>query len=143
MLVAQTGEIGRMAESENDAAEKRESLRARRRRVRRKAFFSALRKNLGPFYFLAVAAASVAAAAVGILALHEPAAAAVSLVLLEDAIVFCLQDVPVWLHLLVVAVQASAGLASGHAPLVLVCAALYLVGIFSLRLARGGRRGEG
>lgn len=142
MLVAQTGEIGRMAESENDAAEKRESLRARRRRVRRKAFFSALRKNLGPFYFLAVAAASVAAA-VGILALHEPAAAAVSLVLLEDAIVFCLQDVPVWLHLLVVAVQASAGLASGHAPLAFVCAALYLVGIFSLRLARGGRRGEG
>lgn len=71
-----------------------------------------------------------------ILGLHMAPVPVCIIVLLEAGMIVCLHDVPVWLHGLVVAAQAVAGIATGNTVFMLLCCVLYLVGILALRLFR-------
>ena len=58
------------------------------------------------------------------------------IVLIEVAIAACLQEVPVWVHAVVVAVQLVAGVLCGRAVFCLLCILIYVFAILTLREAR-------
>ena len=72
-----------------------------------------------------------------ILALGVPAIPVCIIVLLEVGIVATLHDVPIWLHGAVVIAQIVAGALVGNLIFMILCAIIYLVGIFSFRFFRG------
>lgn len=71
-----------------------------------------------------------------ILGLHVPAVAVCVIVLLEAGMVVCLHDVPIWLHGLVIAMQAAAGVVLDHFVFMLLCCVVYLVGILALKFLK-------
>lgn len=71
-----------------------------------------------------------------ILGLHIPAVPVCVIVLLEAGMAVCLHDVPIWLHSLVIAAQAIAGIATGNVVFMLLCCVIYLAGIFALKYLR-------
>lgn len=73
---------------------------------------------------------------ISILALKIPAVPVCVIVLIEAALAVCLHDVPIWLHGLVVIAQIIAGVLAGGMIFMILCAAMYLVGILSLRFWR-------
>lgn len=71
-----------------------------------------------------------------ILGLKMPAVPVCVLLLLEAGMALCLHDVPIWLHGLVLLVQVLVGILAGKLVFMILCAAMYLVFIFSLRFWR-------
>ena len=58
------------------------------------------------------------------------------IVLIEVAIAACLQEVPVWVHAVVAAVQLVAGAICGRVVFCLLCILIYVFAILTLREAR-------
>lgn len=73
---------------------------------------------------------------VSILALNMPVVSVCILILLEAAIAACLQQVPIWLHAVVVIAEILLGVLCGKALLMVICTVVYLTGIFALKLLR-------
>ncbi len=73
---------------------------------------------------------------ISILGLGIPAVPVCVLVLLEAGMALCLHDVPIWLHGLAVLAQILAGALAGKLIFIVLCAAMYLVFILSLRFWR-------
>lgn len=73
---------------------------------------------------------------ISILGLGIPAVPVCVLVLLEAGMALCLRDVPIWLHGLAVLAQILAGALAGKLIFIVLCAAMYLVFILSLRFWR-------
>lgn len=71
-----------------------------------------------------------------ILGLRMPAVPVCVMVLLEAGMALCLHDVPVWLHGVVLLAQALVGALAGKLVFMILCAAMYLVFILSLRFWR-------
>ncbi len=74
---------------------------------------------------------------VSILGLGMPAVPVCVIILLEAGMALCLHDVPVWLHGLVVLAEILVGALAGKLIFMVLCAAMYLVFILSLRFWRG------
>lgn len=73
---------------------------------------------------------------ISILGLGIPAVPVCVLVLLEAGMALCLHDVPIWLHGLAVLAQILVGALAGKLIFIVLCAAMYLVFILSLRFWR-------
>ena len=58
------------------------------------------------------------------------------IVLIEVAIAACLQEVPVWVHAVIAAVQLVAGAFCGRVVFCLLCILIYVFAILTLREAR-------
>lgn len=71
-----------------------------------------------------------------ILGLRMPAVPVCVMVLLEAGMALCLHDVPVWLHGVVLLAQTLVGALAGKLVFMILCAAMYLVFILSLRFWR-------
>lgn len=71
-----------------------------------------------------------------ILGLGLPAVPVCVMVLIEAGIALCLHDVPIWLHGMALLVQALVGVLAGKLVFMILCAAMYLVFILSLRFWR-------
>ena len=56
--------------------------------------------------------------------------------MIEVAIAACLQEVPVWVHAVVAAVQLVAGAICGRVVFCLLCILIYVFAILTLREAR-------
>lgn len=80
-----------------------------------------------------VIVAALAVILISILGLKIPAVPVCVIVLIEAALAVCLHDVPIWLHGLVVIAEMIAGILTGGTIFMILCAAMYLVGILSLR----------
>ena len=70
------------------------------------------------------------------LILFAEVVAALAIVLIEVAIAACLQEVPVWVHAVVAAVQLVAGAICGRVVFCLLCILIYVFAILTLREAR-------
>ncbi|MDD6056664.1 MAG: hypothetical protein PUB98_00150 [Clostridiales bacterium] len=118
--------------------EKRVSIKERRRQSQNqnREIAGMLGENKKMMILFCVIVAILAVLLISILGLRVAAIPVCVMVLIEMAMSFCLQDVPIWLHGLVVIVQVITGAWIGAIALAMLCAAIYLVGILSLRLLR-------
>ena len=116
--------------------EKRVSMKERRKKSQRNAAAEALSENKSMLMLFGVIVAALAVILVSILVLKVAAVPVCVIVVIEAALAVCLHDVPVWLHGLVVIAQAIAGILAGSAVFILLCAAIYLIGILTLRFIR-------
>lgn len=116
--------------------ETRVPIRERRKKSRGQAFLEAVSDNKSMLLVFAAIVAALAVILISILALKMPPLAVCALVAIEIALAACLHDVPIWLHGLVVAAQIVAGVLTGKTIFMLLCAVMYLVGIFVLKYIR-------
>jgi hypothetical protein len=86
---------------------------------------------------LGVILVTLAVILIAILALSVPVVPVCAIVILEAGIAVCLHDVQIWLHGLVIAIQLIAGAVCGQFIFMLMCAVLYIAGLFLLRYIRG------
>lgn len=121
-----------------EETEKRVSIKERRRQSQNqnREIAGMLGENKKMMILFCVIVAVLAVLLISILGLKVAAIPVCVMVLIEMAMSFCLQDVPIWLHGLVVIVQIITGAWIGAIALAMLCAAIYLVGILSLRLLR-------
>ena len=73
---------------------------------------------------------------VSILAIRIPVVPVCIIVLLEMGLAACLHDVPIWLHGLVVIAEIVAGAFCAKVVFMIMCAALYVIGILALKFIR-------
>jgi len=93
-------------------------------------------ENKSMLILFGVIVAALLVILIAILGLDVPVVPVCVIVLIEAALAVCLHDVPVWLHALVLAVQIVAGVLCHNVWLMVMCAALYLLGILTLRVMR-------
>ena len=87
-------------------------------------------KNMVILFGVIVAALMVIL--ISIMGLDIPAIPVCVIVLIEGALVFCMQDVPIWLHALMVIAQVAAGALCGNLIFIALCVVVYLLGILAL-----------
>ena len=90
------------------------------------------RDNKKMLILFAEVVAALATILIAILAMKIP----VVPVCVEVAIAACLQEVPVWVHAVVAAVQLVAGAICGRVVFCLLCILIYVFAILTLREAR-------
>lgn len=95
----------------------------------KKAFLDENREQLTLF---GVIVAALLIIIIGILTCDIPVVWACLLVLLEAILAVCMQDVPIWLHGLVVIAQVVVGAVFGTVVFLVLCAIFYIVGILAL-----------
>ena len=91
------------------------------------------RDNKKMLILFAEVVAALATILIAVLAMKIPVGV---MVLMEVAIAACLQEVPVWVHAVVAAVQLVAGVLCGRAVFCLLCILIYVFAILTLREAR-------
>ena len=94
------------------------------------------RDNKKMLIFFAEVVAALATILIAVLAMKIPVVPVCVIVLIEVAIAACLQEVPVWVHAVVAAVQLVAGVLCGRAVFCLLCILIYVFAILTLREAR-------
>ena len=92
------------------------------------------RDNKKMLILFAEVVAALATILIAVLAMKIPVVCV--MVLMEVAIAACLQEVPVWVHAVVAAVQLVAGVLCGRAVFCLLCILIYVFAILTLREAR-------
>ena len=92
------------------------------------------RDNKKMLILFAEVVAALATILIAVLAI--PVVPVCVIVLIEVAIAACLQEVPVWVHAVVAAVQLVAGVLCGRAVFCLLCILIYVFAILTLREAR-------
>mgnify|MGYP000729829866 CR=1 FL=1 len=93
------------------------------------------RDNKKMLILFAEMVAALATILIAVLAMKIPVVPCV-IVLIEVAIAACLQEVPVWVHAVVAAVQLVAGAFCGRVVFCLLCILIYVFAILTLREAR-------
>lgn len=88
-----------------------------------------LNKNLMLF---GVILAALAVILIGILILDLPVVPVCIVVLIEAGLAVCLNEVPIWLHVLVIAAQIAVGVLCGNLIFLALAAALYFIAILVL-----------
>ena len=94
------------------------------------------RDNKKMLILFAEVVAALATILIAVLAMKIPVVPVCVIVLIEVAIVACLQEVPVWVHAVVAAVQLVAGAFCGRVVFCLLCILIYVFAILTLREAR-------
>lgn len=112
------------------------SIKERRRQSRGNPVAAAFKENKSMLMLFAVIVAALGVILAGIMVWKVPVAVVCIIVLLEAGLTVCLHDVPVWLHGLVVIAQIIAGILCENMVFVVLCAAIYLLGIFTFRFIR-------
>ena len=79
-------------------------------------------------------AAALATILIAVLAMKIPVVPVCVIVLIEVAIAACLQEVPVWVHAVVAAVQLVAGAICGRVVFCLLCILIYVFAILSVMI---------
>lgn len=120
-----------MGETEN-----RVSIKERRKKSQGNAALDALVENKSMLLLFAMIVAALAVILISILALKISAVPVCVVVVIEVALAVCLHDVPIWLHGLVVIAEVVVGILTGNTVFILLCAALYLLGLLILRYMR-------
>ena len=95
----------------------------------KKAFLNENREQLTLF---GVIVAALLVIIVGMLVCEVPVIWACLLILLEAVLAVCMQNVPIWLHGLVVIAQVVVGAVFGTVVYLVLCAIFYMVGILAL-----------
>ncbi len=96
-----------------------------------KAMVEENKQQLTLFGVIVIALAIILA---GILGWKLPAVSVCALVILEAGLAMCLQDIPIWLHGVIVIAQVAIGAIFGKVMFLLVCALFYVVGILALSI---------
>lgn len=71
---------------------------------------------------------------IGILAWNVPVLLACILVLLEAALAVCMQNVPIWVHGVIVIAEVVTGSLVGRALFLLLCGIFYMISILALNV---------
>ena len=116
--------------------EKRVPIKDRRKKNAGQAVMDAMDENKSMLVLFGVIVAALAVILISILVLKVSAVPVCVMVVIEAALAVCLHDVPIWLHGLVVIAQVIAGILTGRTVLMLLCIAIYLIGILALRFIR-------
>lgn len=95
----------------------------------KKAFINENKEHLTLFGVIVVALLIVI---IGIVTCEVPVVWACLLILLEAAMAVCMQNVPIWLHGLVVIAQVVVGAVFGTVVYLVLCSFFYVVGILAL-----------
>lgn len=91
-------------------------------------------ENKQQFVLFGIVSAALLVITAGILVWKLPVAAVCIFVLLETGLSFCLQNLPVWLHGLILIVQLLMGLLFGNGIFILVCTFFYIVSILGFAI---------
>lgn len=94
-------------------------------------FFNENRDQLTLF---GVIVAAMTIILIGILAWNVPVLLACILILLEAALAVCMQNVPIWLHAVIVIAEVIAGAIVGRALFLLLCGVFYMLCILALNV---------
>lgn len=84
-------------------------------------------------------AAVLAAILIGILGMGQPAVAVCIVLVLEVAIAALMHNVEIWIHAVVLLIEILAGILIARVPLMILCAAVYMVTILALRVLHKGK----
>ena len=117
---------------------KKKAAKAKHAYVKKSIQFS-VAEFLAKKSFLALAVYALAVIAVILLSVFVckiPVVALCFIVVIETMLAACLHDLPVWLHVVVVAAQLVCGIIFDKALFMLIEAALYLAAIFVLKVVR-------
>ena len=123
---------GQNNKSEQD---KRVSIKDRRKKSQGAALLDAMQENQSMLILFGIIVVSLAVILVSILVLNMPVVPVCVIVLLEAGLAVCLHDVPIWLHAVVVIAQIVVGILCSMTVFMILCAVLYVAGIFALRYA--------
>lgn len=108
------------------------SIRQRRKQASGGAAAAALQENREMLLLFGVIVAALAVILIGILVLELPVVPVCVVVLIEVGLAVCLNNVPIWLHVLVMAAQIAVGALCGNLIFLLLAAVLYLFAILVL-----------
>ena len=104
--------------------------------TKKNAYVSFYEDNKQYLILFAVIIVMLAVILASILALKVPVVAVCLLVVLEALMAACLQEVPIWLHGLVVIAQVIAGALCTKLIFTILCAVVYVVAILALKFFR-------
>lgn len=135
MRESETNEI-RDFEKKNNKAVERISIRERRLQRKSMATKLADSETLSMLVLFAAIAAAIIVILVSIMVLKIPAITVCVIIVLEAAIAACLQNVPIWIHGLVVIIQGVAGYFTENSLFVVLCIVIYLLVSFAVRFMR-------
>lgn len=110
----------------------RVSIKQRRRQENGGAAAAAWQENKKMFLLFGMIVAALAVILIGILVLDLPVVPVCVIVLIEAGLAVCLNNVPIWLHVLVIAAQIVVGVLCGNPVFLALAAVLYLIAIFIL-----------
>lgn len=99
-------------------------------------FMEVLDDNRAYLLLFAAIVATLAVILISILGLKISVVPVCIVVLIEIGMAVCLQEVPIWLHALVVIAEVAAGIFFEKTVFMILCAALYVVGILVLKFLR-------
>lgn len=88
---------------------------------------------------IAYAAAVIAVILLGTLVCRVPVVAVCSIVVIETLLAACLHNLPIWLHVVVIAAEILSGIIFERALFMVIEAVLYLAAIFALKVIRQGK----
>lgn len=126
-----------MGETENKNTDsERISIKQRRKNNQRVAFGDIVSENKSMLLLFAVIVVVLAVILISILRLDMSVVSVCAIVLLEVGLAVCLHDVPIWLHALVIIAQIVVGVLCASTVFMILCAVIYLAGIFTLRFIR-------
>lgn len=95
-------------------------------------FKTLVKENKENVTLFGTVAAALLVIIIGVLVWEMPVVPVCILVLLEAGLSICLQDVPIWLHGIVVIAQIVLGAIFGKILFLLLCAVFYVAGILAL-----------
>lgn len=95
---------------------------------------SFLNENRDQLTLFGVIVAAIVIILIGILAWNVPVLLACILILLEAALAVCMQNVPIWIHGVIVIAEAVTGAIVGRALFLLLCGVFYVLSILALNV---------
>ena len=95
-----------------------------------------LEENRPYLILFGVIVAALLVILVSILSLHLPVVSVCLILLIEAGMAVCLQQVPIWLHGIVVIAEVVLGIITGKWIFMLMCVAINVVGILALKFMR-------
>lgn len=122
--------------SETEKKEERVSIKERRKKSVGTAADEIVRDNSGGLILFGVFVVVLFVVLFSMIKLDMPVVPVCVIVVIEAALAVCLHDVPIWLHGLVVIAEIVAGALCGVTLFMVLCAAVYVVGILALRYIR-------
>ena len=91
-----------------------------------------IKENQKMLMLFGVILVALAVILIGILVLDLPVVPVCVVVLIEACLAVCLNEVPIWLHAIVIAAQIAVGVFCGNLIFLVLAAVLYLVAILVL-----------
>ena len=125
-----------MSENEMNKKEAQEagrvSIKQRRKQENGGAAAAAMQENKKMLMLFGGIVAALAVILIGILVLDLPVVPVCVVVLIEAGLAVCFNNVPIWLHVLVMAAQIALGVLCGNLVFMVLAAVLYLIAILVL-----------